>query len=66
MPNVVGKRVAAAKRTIASKHCRTGKVGYAYSRKHKKGIVTSQSRRPGRVLPARSKIDLIVSRGGTR
>jgi beta-lactam-binding protein with PASTA domain len=40
----------------------TGKVGYAHSRKGK-GIVVSQSRRPGKVLPARSKIDLIVSRG---
>jgi beta-lactam-binding protein with PASTA domain len=41
-------------------------VGYAYSRKHRRGIVLSQSRRPGRVLPARSKIDLIVSRGRRR
>jgi beta-lactam-binding protein with PASTA domain len=38
-------------------------VGHAYSRKRKKGTVSSQSRRPGRVLPARSKINLIVSRG---
>ena len=66
MPNVVGKRVAAAKRTIAGKHCRTGKVGYAYSPKRKTGIVISQSRRPGRVLPALSKINLVVSRGRRR
>ena len=66
VPKVVGKRVAFAKRTIAQRHCRTGKVGYAYSRKRKKGIVISQSRRPGRVLPARSKINLIVSRGRRR
>jgi beta-lactam-binding protein with PASTA domain len=38
-------------------------VGHAYSRKSRKGIVISQSRRPGRVLPADSKIDLVVSRG---
>jgi chitinase len=66
VPNVVGRQVASAKLTIAKRHCRTGKVGYAYSRKHKKGIVISQSHRPGRVLPPRSKIDLIVSRGRTR
>ena len=66
VPRVVGKRVAPAKRTIARRHCRTGKVGFAYSRKRKKGIVISQSRRPGRVLPARSKINLIVSRGRRR
>jgi hypothetical protein len=66
VPIVVGKRLAAAKRTIATRHCRTGKVGYAYSRKRNKGIVISQSRRPGKVLPARSKINVIVSRGHRR
>jgi PASTA domain/Regulator of chromosome condensation (RCC1) repeat len=66
VPKVVGKRVASAKRTIAQRQCRTGKVGYAYSRKRTKGIVVSQSRRPGKVLPARSKINLIVSRGRRR
>jgi hypothetical protein len=63
VPKVVGKRVGAAKQMIARRHCRTGKVGYAYSGKRKKGIVISQSRRPGKVLPARSKINLVVSRG---
>jgi hypothetical protein len=63
VPNVVGKRLAAAKQAITRSHCRTGKVGYAYSRKSKKGIVISQSRRLGRVLPVKSKIDLVVSRG---
>jgi hypothetical protein len=66
VPKVVGKQVASAKRTIARRHCRTGKVGYAYSRKRKKGTVISQSRRPGRVLPSRSKINLVVSRGRKR
>ena len=66
VPRVVGKRVASARLTIAKRHCRTGRVGYLYSRKRKKGVVISQSRRPGRVLPARSKIDLVVSRGRGR
>jgi hypothetical protein len=66
VPNVVGKRLATAKRTIAKSHCRTGKVGYAYSRKRKKGLVVSQSRRAGRVLPANSRINLTVSRGRKR
>jgi beta-lactam-binding protein with PASTA domain len=66
VPEVVGKQLASAKLTIAKRHCRTGKVGYASSRTSKKGIVISQSRRPGRVLPAHSKIDLIVSRGRRR
>ena len=63
VPKVVGRRFGAAKTMIAKKHCRTGKVGRAYSRKSKKGIVISQSRRAGRVLPAGSKIALVVSRG---
>ena len=66
VPNVVGRGVATAKLAIARRHCRTGKVGYAHSSKRKRGIVLSQSRRPGRVLPARSKIDLVVSRGRRR
>jgi hypothetical protein len=63
VPKVVGKQLASAKRTITTRHCRTGKVGHAYSRKHGRGIVLSQSRRPGRVLPAGSRIDVVVSRG---
>jgi alpha-tubulin suppressor-like RCC1 family protein len=66
VPKIVGNRVASAKRTIARRHCRTGKVGYAYSRMRHKGVVISQSRRPGKVLPSRSKINLIVSRGRRR
>ena len=52
VPNVVGKRLASAKRMIAARHCRAGKVGHRYSRMRKKGIVISQNRRPARVLPA--------------
>jgi hypothetical protein len=63
VPNVVGKRLPSAKLAITKSHCRAGKIGHTYSHKRKKGIVISQSRRPGRVLPADSKINLIVSRG---
>jgi len=38
-------------------------VRSAYSKKRKKGIVVAQSRRPGKVLPTGSAIDLVVSRG---
>ena len=62
VPKVIGKRLGAAKRMIAARHCRTGKVSQAYSSKRKQGIVISQNRRPGRVLPARSKISLVVGR----
>jgi beta-lactam-binding protein with PASTA domain len=59
---VVGKKLAAARATLASRNCRAGKVRYARSSK-RKGVVTSQSRRPGRVLPVDAKINLVVSRG---
>ena len=66
VPKVVGKQLRSAKQAIARSHCRTGKVRSAYSAKRKKGIVIAQSRRPGNVLPASSKIDLVVSRGRRR
>jgi hypothetical protein len=65
VPGVVGKRLAAAKLAITRSHCRTGKLRHAYSRR-RQGVVTSQSRRPGRVLPAGAAIDLVVSRGRKR
>ena len=63
MPKVTGKTLAAAKRAIAARHCRTGKVTHAYSRKTAKGRVSSQSRSPGRRFPYNSKVDLVVSLG---
>jgi hypothetical protein len=66
VPKVVGKGLRAAKLTIKQGHCRTGKVGLAYSRKYRKGIVIAQSRRPGQVLPTNSKVNLVLSRGRKR
>ncbi len=66
VPKVVGKQLAAAKLAIKRSHCRVGSVRYVNSRKIKKGIVISQSRRPGKVLPLNSKINLVVSRGPKR
>jgi beta-lactam-binding protein with PASTA domain len=63
VPKLVGKSLAAAKRALKNNHCRVGKVSYAYSNKHKKGIVSSQSRRPGKVLARNAKVNVVVSRG---
>jgi hypothetical protein len=63
VPKVTGKRLRAARVAITQSHCRTGKVTYAYSRRTAKGRVSSQSRRPGRTLPANSRVDLVVSLG---
>src|SRR5438067_1294484 len=65
VPKVTGKRLPAAKAAIVRRHCRTGKIGHAYSSKHK-GIVVSQSRKAGLVLPPNAKINLVVSRGRKR
>jgi hypothetical protein len=66
VPNVVGKRLRAAKLAIKHSHCRTGRVGHAYSRKRSKSTVISQSRRPGKTVPANSTINLVVSEGRKR
>jgi len=66
VPNLVGRRLTAAVRAIKAGHCSTGKVTHAFSRRGKKGIVISQNRRHGRLLLARAKINVVVSRGRKR
>jgi photosystem II stability/assembly factor-like uncharacterized protein len=66
VPKVVGKKLAAAKSALKQRHCGVGKVSYAYSAKVKKGLVSSQSRRLGQVLPNGTKVNLVVSRGRKR
>ena len=66
VPNVVGKSLARAKALIKLRHCRTGRVTKAYSRKRKKDVVIGQSHRPGGVTAANTKINLTVSRGRRR
>jgi hypothetical protein len=63
VPNVKGKTVPAARRTLTRTGCRVGKVERALSRRIRTGRVISQRPRPGAVLPRRSKVDLVVSRG---
>jgi hypothetical protein len=59
--NVVGQPLGRARRLLARAHCRTGAVTFTSSTTVRRGIVVSQSRRPGLVLPAGSKIDLVVA-----
>jgi hypothetical protein len=63
VPNVKRKPLAAAKRRIKAAHCRTGKVTKAKSKTVPKGRVISQKLKPGKRLPAGSKVNLVVSRG---
>jgi PASTA domain len=63
VPKVTGKPLRIAKARMKKAHCRVGRVTYAYSRRVRKGLVLSQSRRPGLRLPPNSRIRLVVSRG---
>jgi len=66
VPKVVGKTLAAARAAITRSKCRVGRIGHAHSHKVKKGIVISQSRRPGSVVAANTKINLVISLGRKR
>jgi hypothetical protein len=62
VPRLVGKRLAAARRALRAAKCAVGRVRYAQS-KRPRGRVVSQSRRAGRMLPVRTRVNLVVSRG---
>jgi uncharacterized delta-60 repeat protein len=66
VPNVRGKTLGAARRSIKRARCAVGNVTRKPSRRMKKGRVISQSPRAGRLLPVRSKVKLVVSRGRAR
>ena len=64
--NVVGRRLAVAKRMTARATCLVGKVTRSYSKTVKRGRVISQKPKFGAVLRGGGKVDLVVSRGRNR
>jgi VCBS repeat protein/PASTA domain-containing protein len=64
--DVVGIRLAVAKRTLARMHCGAGKVSRAYSKSIGRGRVISQKPGFGGVLPGGGKVKLVVSLGRRR
>jgi uncharacterized delta-60 repeat protein len=62
VPNVRGKRLAPAKRTIRHADCSVGKVTRVSSNRVSRGRVILQHPRRGTDLPARSKVNLVVSK----
>jgi uncharacterized delta-60 repeat protein len=66
VPNVRGKALGAARRSIRRARCAVGRVTRKPSRRVKRGRVISQSPRAGRVLPLGGKVRLVVSRGRAR
>jgi uncharacterized repeat protein (TIGR01451 family) len=63
VPKVVGKKLAVAKSRIRAAHCRVGKITKKKSSRKKKGRVLAQSPKPGKTLPAGSKVKLTVGKG---
>ena len=63
VPNVRGKTLRIARRTVSRGRCRVGRVTRKLSTRMKKGRVISQSRRPGLRLPVGSRVNLILSKG---
>jgi beta-lactam-binding protein with PASTA domain len=66
VPNLRGKTLRAAKRTLVRAQCGVGKIRRAFSKAVKKGRVISQEPRWGAVLPKGGKVNLVVSRGHKR
>ena len=64
--DVVRLRLAAARATLASGDCRAGAVRSAYSKTMQRGRVVAQRPAFGAVLPAGSRVTLVLSRGPRR
>lgn len=63
VPNVRRKTLRQARRVLFRAGCATGRVRTIRSRRVRKGRVIAQSIRPGRRVPHRTRIGLVVSRG---
>ena len=63
VPAVKKQTLPTATRTLSRAHCRVGRILRAYSETIKRGHVIAVRPRPGKVLPNRSRVVLIVSRG---
>lgn len=66
VPRVLGLTLARAKTKLRAGHCRAGHVGYAFSRKVRRGRVLAQSRRAGTKAVKGTAVRLTVSRGPRR
>lgn len=63
VPNLKGKKLATAEKSIVQAHCGVGKIKKAKSSHIKKGSVISQSSGAGKSLPKGTKVNLVVSKG---
>jgi subtilisin family serine protease len=63
VPNVVGKKLRAARAKISARHCKLGRLGYLKSSAKRKGKVVRESPAPGKRLGNSAKIRLWLGRG---
>jgi uncharacterized delta-60 repeat protein len=63
VPNVRGKTLLIARRSVTRGRCAVGRVTRKFSKRAQKGRVISQSRRPGLRLPVGSRVNLVISKG---
>jgi hypothetical protein len=63
VPSVRGRTVKQAKARLARARCALGRVTRAYSGRVGAGRVIRQNRRPGARLAARTRVNVVVSRG---
>jgi hypothetical protein len=63
VPDVRGKTIAQARTLLSARRCALGRTTQAFSTKVRKGRVVGQSRRPGTLLAAGAKVNVVVSRG---
>jgi PASTA domain len=66
VPNVRGKRLAAARKAITKAHCRVGRIQKKFSNRVVAGRVISQSPKPKARLASRGRVNLVVSKGRRR
>jgi chitinase len=62
VPNVVGKKLAAARSALVRAHCVIGKVTRRFAGRRHRGRVLAQSRRPGKVVAQGTRVNLVVGR----
>jgi hypothetical protein len=66
VPKVVGLTLKKARARIVRAHCRVGKITKKFSTRKKKGKVLAQKPKPGRLLAAGARVNLIVGKGPRR
>ncbi len=66
VPAMTGEWLVSAKEKLAESTCRTGTIRRDYSARVQRGLVISQSPRPGSRLAQGGKVNLVVSQGPLR